>query len=196
MYGNLKSLKIDNHKDQYGRVVYNRHDLYEMLYDGEDISSIEEVDWHEDFKKYNYAVEKNHLSCNLFKEIEKLSIDIDAYDRQNQSEWFMPDEYKDLDIEEWLFAKVMKEKQHAGVDFVYNSAEWMRVEEELEAYKERSLIPVLRYMIYLVDTMRENNIVWGVGRGSSVASYVLYIIGIHRINSIAYNLDWREFLRG
>lgn len=196
MYGNQKSLKIDNHKDRYGRVVYNRHDLYEMLYDGEDISSIEEVDWHEDFEKYNNAVEKNHLQNSLFKAIKKLSLDVDEYDKENQSEWFIPEEYKALDIEEWLFTKVMKEKQHAGVDFVYNSIEWMRVEQELEAYKERGLIPVLRYMIYLVDTMRENNIVWGVGRGSSVASYVLYIIGIHRINSIAYDLDWREFLRG
>ena len=196
MYGNQKSLKIDNHKDRYGRVVYNRHDLYEMLYDGEDISSIEEVDWHEDFEKYNNAVEKNHLQNSLFKAIKKLSLDVDEYDKENQSEWFIPEEYKALDIEEWLFTKVMKEKQHSGVDFVYNSIEWVRVEQELEAYKERGLIPVLRYMIYLVDTMRENNIVWGVGRGSSVASYVLYIIGIHRINSIAYDLDWREFLRG
>jgi len=54
---------------------------------------------------------------------------------------------------------------------------------------------LLRYMIYLVDFMRENNIVWGVGRGSSVASYVLYLIGVHRINSIQYGLDWHEFLR-
>lgn len=195
MYGNQKSLKIDNHKDRYGRVVYNRHDLYEMLYDGEDISSIEEVDWHEDFEKYNNAVQKNHLQNSLFKAIQKLSLDVDEYDKENHSEWFMPAEYKTLDIEEWLYKKTCEVKQMTG-DWVYNSPDWIRVEQELEAYKERGLIPVLRYMIYLVDTMRENNIVWGVGRGSSVASYVLYIIGIHRINSIAYDLDWREFLRG
>lgn len=57
------------------------------------------------------------------------------------------------------------------------------------------MIMLLRYMIYLVDHMRENKIVWGVGRGSSVASYVLYLIGIHKINSIHYDLDWKEFLR-
>jgi len=57
------------------------------------------------------------------------------------------------------------------------------------------MLPLLRYMCYLVDFMRGNDIVWGVGRGSSVASYILYLIGVHRIDSIAYNLDWREFLR-
>jgi DNA polymerase III alpha subunit len=70
-----------------------------------------------------------------------------------------------------------------------------RIWEEMEAYKERDMHNLLRYMIYLVDFMRENNIVWGVGRGSSVASYVLYVIGVHRVNSIQFELDWREFLR-
>jgi len=50
-------------------------------------------------------------------------------------------------------------------------------------------------MFYLVDFMRENKIVWGVGRGSSTASFVLYLIGIHKINPIQFQLDWREFLR-
>jgi DNA polymerase III alpha subunit len=70
-----------------------------------------------------------------------------------------------------------------------------RCEEELAEFKARDMNNLLRYMIYLVDFMRENDIVWGVGRGSSVASYVLYLIGVHRIDSIKYNLDWREFLR-
>ena len=67
--------------------------------------------------------------------------------------------------------------------------------EELAEFERREMFDLLRYMIYLVDFMRENNIIWGVGRGSSVASYVLYLIGVHKIDSIKYNLDWREFLR-
>jgi DNA polymerase III alpha subunit len=43
--------------------------------------------------------------------------------------------------------------------------------------------------------MRSNNIVWGVGRGSSVASYVLYLLGVHKVDSIKYGLDIREFLK-
>jgi hypothetical protein len=76
-----------------------------------------------------------------------------------------------------------------------DTPEWIRVTDELTEYFGRGMYPLLQYMIYLVDFMRENNIVWGVGRGSSVASYVLYLIGIHRINSIHFDLDWHEFLR-
>ena len=63
-------------------------------------------------------------------------------------------------------------------------------EEELILFKERDLIPLLRYLKYLVDTMRKHNIVWGVGRGSSVASYILYLIGVHKINSIKCVNNW------
>jgi len=70
-----------------------------------------------------------------------------------------------------------------------------RVVTELAAFEKRQLSNLLRYMIYLIDTMRQNNILWGVGRGSSVASYVLYLIGVHRINPLKYNLDWQDFLR-
>jgi DNA polymerase III alpha subunit len=95
----------------------------------------------------------------------------------------MPDEYKQLTIQNYVLNKCKTDQ------------ELERVAEELKAFRERDMFNLLRYMVYLVDFMRENNIVWGVGRGSSVASYVLYLIGVHRINSIQYDLDWREFLR-
>ena len=57
------------------------------------------------------------------------------------------------------------------------------------------MLDLLFYLKYLVDTMRGNSIVWGVGRGSSVASYVLYLLGVHKVDSIKYDLDINEFLR-
>jgi len=51
-------------------------------------------------------------------------------------------------------------------------------------------------MKYVVDTLRSNSIVWGVGRGSSVASYVLFIIGVHKIDSVKYKLAINEFFKG
>jgi len=184
MIGSQKSSKINSLKDQYGRVIYNRHELYDMLYDGEDISSVTEVDWHEDFEKYNSAIDANHLQSKLFSAVEKLSLSKEEFDRQNQSEWYMPQEYKELDVYSFIMNKCSDEPSVLD-----------RVKQELTEFELRGMTNLLRYMIYLVDHMRKNGIVWGVGRGSSVASYVLYIIGIHRINSIQYNLDYKEFLR-
>ena len=106
-----------------------------------------------------------------------------TFDGVCQSEWFMPEKYKTLDIENYVIGKCR------------NPEEIQRVEEEFRAFEKRDMLNLLRYMVYLVDHMRENNIVWGVGRGSSTASYVLFLIGIHKINSIQFGLDWREFLR-
>jgi DNA polymerase-3 subunit alpha len=95
----------------------------------------------------------------------------------------MPDEYKSLDIAACVLALCDTE------------AELQRCGAELLLYQERGMFDLLRYLKYLVDTMKENSIVWGVGRGSSVASYVLYKLGVHRIDSLYYNLDIAEFLR-
>jgi DNA polymerase III alpha subunit len=95
----------------------------------------------------------------------------------------MPDSYKNIDIEQWCLSKCITD------------TEVKRVELELTEFKSRNLFPVLQCMIYIVDTLRSNNIVWGVGRGSSVSSYVLFLIGVHKIDSIKYGLDIKEFLR-
>jgi DNA polymerase III alpha subunit len=76
-----------------------------------------------------------------------------------------------------------------------SDAELQRVGQELLLFQERDLFDLLKYLKYLVDVMRDNHVIWGVGRGSSVASYVLYLLGVHRINSLYYDLDPAEFLR-
>jgi DNA polymerase III alpha subunit len=95
----------------------------------------------------------------------------------------MPDDYKQLDIAAYVLG-LCKE------DY-----ELQRVAEELLLYQERDLFDLLRYLKYLIDTLRKNNLVWGVGRGSSVASYVLFLLGVHKINSIYYELSVEEFLK-
>lgn len=103
----------------------------------------------------------------------------------NPDNWLIPDAYKYLDIEEWIWSKT----PIAG-------PENKRVGAELALYKQHNMLPVLNAMKYIVDTLRKNNIVWGVGRGSSVASYVLYLIGVHKIDSIKYNIPIEEFFKG
>ena len=100
-----------------------------------------------------------------------------------QNSWHMPDDYRTLDIAEYVLGLCKSE------------AELQRCGEELLLFQERNLFDLLRYLKYLVDIMTVNSVIWGVGRGSSVASYVLYRLGVHRIDSLYYNLDCREFLR-
>ena len=130
------------------------------------------------FNKYS----KEFGSVELKKFIP-LDVDQKTFDGVCQSEWFMPDEYKNMDIYSWLEQRCETTEQVE------------RLDEEFKEFENRNMLPLLQYMKYLVDFMRENNIVWGVGRGSSVSSFVLYLIGVHRINPIHFDLDWREFLR-
>ena len=129
---------------------------------------------------------KNKALVNLQQYIP-LDVDEKTFDGALQSEWFMPDEYKDINV----FKYVLGKAETPCEEIPHQERIW----EELRAYEARGMHNLLRYMIYLVDFMREHNIVWGVGRGSSVASYVLYLIGVHKIDSIQFGLDWREFLR-
>ena len=168
--------------DSLGIPRFSNRDLIDMIYSGHaDKVHVVLCDDSDDVDRFNVAMEEQGFD-KLQKYIP-LDVDQKTFDGVCQSEWFMPDEYKQLTIQNYVLNKCKTDK------------EIERVSEELKAFRERDMFNLLRYMVYLVDFMRENNIVWGVGRGSSVASYVLYLIGVHRINSIQYGLDWREFLR-
>ena len=104
-------------------------------------------------------------------------------DHIDPTNWLIPESYKKMDIAEWLVDNCP-------------ASNYPRLAEELELFEKNGMIPVLKTMKYLVDTFRENNVVWGVGRGSSVASYVLHIIGVHKIDSVKYNIPIEEFFKG
>lgn len=168
--------------DAYGQAYTDEQELCDLLYVNPDLDltkfKLEDPD------SYNKAVR------NLYLEWTKLeryvSIDYagtEDFDKHQQQDWHMPKEYNELDIAQWILNQCKTEE------------ELQRVGQELLLYQERDLFKLLQFMKYLVDTLRKHNIVWGVGRGSSVASYVLYLIGVHKINSLYYDLDITEFLK-
>ena len=114
---------------------------------------------------------------------KKPQVSVKEFDIQNQNNWYMPKEYAEMDIAQFI------------LDQANGTAELQRAGEELLLFQERGLFPLLRYLKYLVDTMRKHNVVWGVGRGSSIASFVLFLLGVHRINSLYYDLPIEEFLK-
>lgn len=115
---------------------------------------------------------------------EKLNYPLPMVDLPKTREWFIPNEYKNLDIKQWL------------LDQCQTQEELDRVELELNLFQKNDLLDILPVMKYIVDTLRSQNVVWGVGRGSSVSSYCLYLIGIHKINSLKYDLPITEFFKG
>jgi DNA polymerase III alpha subunit len=100
-----------------------------------------------------------------------------------QSNWQMPTEFQQLDIAELLLSRCN------------DQAELQRMGQELLLYLDYGLLDLLRYLHYMVTVFQQHDIVMGVGRGSSVASFALYKIGVHQINSLYWDLDIAEFLK-
>lgn len=106
--------------------------------------------------------------------------------------WTIPPQFLSLDVVEYM----SKAHHHLfeGTDVQELSRREMRLARELSLYRKYGLYDVLRAIIWIINTLTTNDIVWGVGRGSSVSSYVLYVIGVHDVDSFAYELDIDDFL--
>lgn len=107
-------------------------------------------------------------------------------------EWNFPSEYKNLNVCDYLYSNHVELTRTMDVDEV--TARDIRLITELVIYDRLGLTDVLRAVIWTINTLTTNNVVWGVGRGSSVSSYVLYVIGVHDVDSFAYDLDIDDFL--
>ena len=168
-------------RNDYGDCVYSEDYLLELLYENPDLD-ISKL-YIDSTEQYNSAVKDLGLDLPEIQSIPKNHISINEFDRANTEQWHMPAQYETIDVREWLLEK-------CGSD-----QEKQRVEAEMQLFESKNFTKVLQFLIYFIDTLRANNVVWGVGRGSSVSSFCLFLIGVHKINPLIYNLDYREFLR-
>jgi len=155
-----------------GQSIFDDKDIFDLLYTNE-LDILENI-----ISESSHDIERLEIFSNL--KIQKN--DANESDDQLQKNWFVPAEYQNMDIESYLVHICPKEN-------------YQRLIDELQEFRSRNMIDLLRWLKYFVDTCRANNIVWGVGRGSSVASYTLFLLGVHKIDSIKYKLNWQEFLR-
>lgn len=165
-----------------GELIFSESDLCDLVMQGHNITEMKRViiDQTVDLETAAMILEK---VPDFVRYNELSETGLSEFDHRCQETWFMPVEYKNLDIAEYVLS------------LCRSDAELQRCGQELMLYQERDLFDLLRYLKYLVDLMNQNNLIWGVGRGSSVASYVLYKLGVHRIDSMYYDLDPGEFLR-
>ena len=167
--------------DQYGQAHITTEDATDLLYQRPDLD-LSNIRF-DNPDQFNAAVKVLYSDIKELQQYQTFEFDLAQFDQRNQSYWHMPDEYFKLDIARWV------------LDQCKTDPELQRVAAELLLFQERDLFNLLRWLKYFVDTMRQHKVVWGVGRGSSVASYVLYLIGVHKINSMYYDLDISEFLK-
>jgi DNA polymerase III alpha subunit len=169
--------------DKFGQMIFSEDDVVNLYLQGHNIDVLEHllVDHTVDLETTAHILE-NVPAFVRYDELAQQQT-LEEWDHRCQATWYMPEKYKQLDIAEHVLS------------LCSTDAELQRCGQELMLFQERNLFDLLRYLVYLVDVMRENRLIWGVGRGSSVASYVLYKLGVHRINSLYYELNPAEFLR-
>jgi len=170
--------------NKFGEMIFSEDDLCDLVMQGRNVLATKDV-------IVARTVDIEHMIRHIENPQDILTWTFPAgedqsvpeFDHIRQNHWHMPSEYRDMDIAEYVLG------------LCQTQAQLQRVGEELLLFQEHDLFDLLRYLKYLVDVMTQNRVIWGVGRGSSVASYVLYLLGVHRIDSMFYDLDPREFLR-
>lgn len=168
--------------NKYGQAILSSKHLQELLLQGKNISHLNVVR-DNDIELYEkYQNELLKIKTTFLDPPEELQSFEDFHDERAE-EWVFPEVYQNIDVYRWL------------LDKCHTQAQIDRVNEEYKLYEERNLIMLLRLFIFLTSYMRENNMIWGVGRGSSVSSYILYLIGIHRVDSMKYGFDIRDYLK-
>lgn len=168
-------------QNKFGELIFSDSDLVDVIMEGNDLADIHDmiVDHTVDLSRFPDTLDPvPNLMTQRFH-----SCSVPEFHQQQQGNWHMPEEYKKLDIAEYLLSLCTTQEQ------------LQRVGEELLLYQEQNLFDLLKYLKYLVDVMDKNGVIWGVGRGSSVASYVLYLLKVHKVDSMYYDLDIKEFLR-
>lgn len=101
--------------------------------------------------------------------------------------WIIPQEYLDLSLDEYLM-KALKNRSDLNPSMYLH-----RLMLELVEIKKHNIVLLFKTMIYVIDRLKEEKKIWGVGRGSSCASLVLYLIGVHEVDPIKYDIPMSEF---
>ena len=168
--------KINDHGD----VIFSEEDVIDLLYTNPDfdISKL----YFADIEKYSSSLKALGIDLPVIQTAPKRKKPKD-FDKDNCENWHMPESYYKINVLQWLLDKCQTDEEK------------MRVQLEYDLFEKKNFVRVLQFLMYFVDTLRANNIVWGVGRGSSVSSFCLFLLGVHKINPLLYNLDITEFLR-
>lgn len=134
-----------------------------------------------DIQRYNDLVDPD----------ERITVKVEL--RPVSVEWNIPHQYRQMDI-----VALLEDRLAQHLQTVPTSQHKLYVRtfsRELKLYQRHNLLDFLRMIHYVVDQLTEQKKVWGIGRGSSVSSFILFLIKAHDVDSVKYDLDIHDFLR-
>lgn len=86
-------------------------------------------------------------------------------------------------------------KSHPVLNYRYTFDELKsRIDKELDTFETCKASNYILLQEYIADWCKKNNIHIGLGRGSCVASLVLYILGVTEVDPIKHNLIFSRFM--
>jgi DNA polymerase III alpha subunit len=173
---------METNVDAWGRVTVDFSAVSEALLQGLKLSQFL-VAPSDAARRFNRWCEEKDRAEHVVSFPDELPHSPAEEHARRASQWLVGGDLADLDVREFVLSLCSTDEERD------------RVEMEMDLYEERGLVPLLRAMLCVVDHCRNKGVLWGVGRGSSVASFVLFKIGVHRIDSLRYGLDVREFLK-
>lgn len=168
--------------DEYGDIHIDIEDVIQGLLEGTVPSNVY-VDNNNEIEKYRKSCQQsNKTPLKLLNPIEH-HLPPKEYLLSKSKSWMVPEEYFNIDIIDYLLERCS------------NEIEQIRMVNEMNEFINRDQVEILHVLIYLIDEMNKHNIVWGVGRGSSVACFIFYLIGLNRINPLDFDIDYKEFFK-
>ena len=157
--------------------------LVELLFRGLQPAQLRLTELSEDAVSFNAAVSTAEQLKELGNEPVNLSFS-----------WRLPPEYLQLDVAEHVQTVFGERFHELAYDATQEEAAFNRVALELSEFERRGLTDLLRVIIYVLARFRETGQVYGVGRGSSCASFVLFLLGLHVVDPIKFNVPLEEFM--
>ena len=130
------------------------------------------------------AVNNDNEDIKLFNLLEEISIKAGKAENEPfDLEWNIPEKYKKIDLNFYLIDSVKDRSEEY----------FIRASDEMVEIRKRKLEPLFQTLIFVIDKFKEENVVWGVGRGSSCACLILFLMGVHLIDPVKYKIPMHEF---
>lgn len=101
--------------------------------------------------------------------------------------WNIPEKFKNVNLLDYVVERL--DKIPVNIRQKYHD----RLVLEIEEIEKRDVSNLFKMLVYVTETLKNSKTVFGVGRGSSCACLFLYLIGLHKVDPIKYDIPLSEF---